>query len=162
MEAARAWHGQKEFGDGATTGTRGGRRLWAEALGGARWVLGWAGGDDEGEGDGRSYLLVANVLAGGRGFLTASGWGWGRALDAQEADYVRVEDTVLPHEDYRALDSVYQPGFSRLDTLFYRASYRSLEEAAEAKKSALASSRPAVLVSSPQIVRPAARPYAHD
>ena len=75
-EAARIWHRQ-EFDDVAGTTGTGRRRAWAEALGGAKWVLGWAGGDDDGGGDGHSFLLVANVHAGGRGFLTASGWGWG-------------------------------------------------------------------------------------
>ena len=89
----------------------------------ARWAVGWAGGDSEGEDDGHSYLLVANILAGDRGFLSVAGWGWGRALDAQEADGVHGEDTVLPNEDYQGLDNIYQTGFYPLDSRFYRAPY---------------------------------------
>ena len=74
---------------------------------------------------------------------------------------MRAEDTVLPHEDYHALDSVYQRGFSRLNTLFYRAPYRALESAAGDKAATLASSQPAVLAAGPAIlVRPSPRPYA--
>ena len=160
VEAARAWHRQ-EF-DGLTTlaANGGQRRSWRELLEGARWVIGWAGGDHEGEDNGHGYLLVANIRAGERGFLSVSGWGWGRALDAQEADYVRAEDTVLPNEDYHALDNLYQEGFRPLDSRFHRAPYSALQVAEEAKKSTLSISRSAPLISAPQIVRPAARPYA--
>lgn len=87
-EAARRWHSQN-FHDTPTKAAFGsvyGRARWVETLGGATWVVGWAGGDDDGDGDGHSFLLVANIYAGGRRFLVASGWGWRRALDAQEAD----------------------------------------------------------------------------
>lgn len=160
VEAARAWHRQ-EFEGFAKLAVGGGqRRSWRELLGGARWVIGWAGGDDEGEDDGHSYLLVANIHAGDRGFLSVAGWGWGRALDAQEADDVRAEDTVLPNEDYHGLDNLYQTGFRPLSSRFHRAPYSALQAAEKTKASTLSISRTAPVISAPQIVRPAARPYA--
>lgn len=159
VEAARAWHRQ-EFEGFAKLAANGQRRSWRELLEGARWVAGMAGGDDEGDDDDHSYLLVANILAGDRGFLSVAGWGWGRALDAQEADDVREEDTVLPNEDYHGLDSPYQAGFRPLDTRFYRAPYNALRDAEKAKETTLSTSRTAAIISAPQIVRPEARPYA--
>ena len=159
VEAARAWHRQ-EFEGFAKLAAGGQRRSWRELLGDARWVIGWAGGDSEGEDDGHSYLLVANILAGDRGFLSVAGWGWGRALDAQEAEDVRAEDTVLPNEDYQGLDNIYQTGFHPLDSRFYRAPYSALKAAEKAKETTLSISRPASVIAAPQIVRPAARPYA--
>lgn len=159
VEAARAWHRQEFEGFTKLAAGGGVRRSWRELLEGARWVAGLAGGDDEGEDDGHSYLLVANILAGDRGFLSVAGWGWGRALDAQEADDVREEDTVLPNEDYHGLDSPYQAGFRPLDSRFYRAPYRALKDAEKAKEATLSISRTAPIVSAPRIVRPEPRPY---
>ena len=59
----------------------------------------------------------------------AAGWGWGRSIDAYQANGVGAEDTVIALEDRKALDDQYAEPFKELDTRFEKASYDALDKA---------------------------------
>lgn len=152
VTAALNWHGQKEIEDNAKV-------RWAERLREAKWVIGIACGDKEEGSDG--VILVANLEASGRTFRVAAGWSVKRALDAQETDGAKAEDTVLPNVDYSNLDTVYKKSFGTLDSRFMKSPYQRLKEAAGDRRKGLAKA-PSFSVPNVAKVVPAARPYWDD
>lgn len=104
-----AWHSQVSGSDSA-------KKPWTQTLGKTRWAVGCAGGEVV---DGSSpVILLATVHTGKRDFMVAAGWAVGRSSDAIGAEDVRGTDTVVPNEDYQALDSQLQDLFEKLDSRF--------------------------------------------
>jgi len=132
---------------------------WGKNLGEARWAIGVACGDEKEGADG--VLLVANLETSGRKFRVAAGWGARRARDAQEADNVKAEDTILPKTDHVNLDLVYQKPFREHDTRFMVSTYKSLKQSKNEDRSAL-SKTPAVLVPGIKTSIPSAKPFSHE
>lgn len=110
VKAASEWHNQRSGVDAS-------QRKWSDFVGKAKWAVGIAGGDDHEGANG--YVLVAPIAGRNRDFLVAAGWGIGRSLDAQEADGVVGDDTIIHHVDYTALDSAHQSTFKQLNSLFW-------------------------------------------
>ncbi len=109
VTASVRWHGQRDAED--TMKVR-----WAERLGDAKWVVGVACGNESDGADG--VLLLVNIKVSERTFRVASGWGMKRAQDAQEADGVKAEDTVIPNTDFQNLRKQYQESFDKVDGRF--------------------------------------------
>ncbi|MBP7828369.1 MAG: hypothetical protein KA248_00480 [Kiritimatiellae bacterium] len=103
------WHSQ-------VTGSDREKRPWAHILGKTRWAVGCAGG--EVFNGSRPVILLATVHTAKRDFMVAAGWAPGRSLDALDAEGVRGTDTVIPEEDYQAIDSQFQDLFEELDSRF--------------------------------------------
>ncbi len=110
-----------------------GRKAIHEAMGDARWAVGIAGGDTEEGSEG--FLLLANLPSSDRDFMVVAGWGARRALDAQQAQDVRANDSVVHVDDYEALDPIVQDAFTALSnvTIFRRATIEGLERARRRK-----------------------------
>lgn len=152
VTAALHWHGQQEAQDSLKV-------RWADRLGKAKWVVGVACGDDEEGSDG--VILVANLEAAGRRFRVAAGWGVKRALDAQEADGAKAEDTVLPKVDFSNLDPGYQKSFSALDSRFMKSPYQKLKQA-DADRRKNVTKAPSFSIPKVAAAIPAARPHWDD
>ncbi len=121
--------------------------------------MGVACGDDTEGSDG--VLLVANLETSERKFRVAVGWGARRAHDAQEADGVEPEDTVLPNVDFSNLDPKHQKAFGTLDSRFKVSSYQRLRQTEAEERNQLRAASPVVV---PGILThvPAAKPFADD
>lgn len=126
-------------------------------FGTVKWAVGVAGGDDEEGSDG--FVLVANLKTGHRDFLVAVGWGVRRSLDAQEADGVKGKDSVMPVEDYQALDSVFQAQFRKLSSLFWISNDLSLSKI---RNAAVQDAKKSVEIFVPQVSRPVPSPKPHS
>jgi len=127
-----------------------------QVFGKVTWSVGVAGGDDD-EGS-NGFVLVAPINTGRRDLLVAAGWGVRRSLDAQEADGVRGRDSVVPVQDYDALDSVWQAPFSKLDSRFWISSGLSVSKVQNA---AIQSGKQTVEIYVPQVIRPVPSPKPH-
>jgi len=104
------WHSQ-------VSGTDSAKRAWAHILGRTRWAAACAGGEmDAGS---APVILLATIHTSKRDFMVAGGWAVGRSNDALEAEGVRGDDTVIPDEDYQALDSQLKDLFAELDSRFW-------------------------------------------
>ena len=127
-----------------------------KVFGKVTWAVGVAGGDSE-EGS-NGFVLVAPIKTGQRDFLVAAGWGVKRSLDAQEADGVKGKDSVIPVEDYGALDSVWQDQFRELDSRFWISRGLSMSKIRNATIES-AKRTPEIYV--PQVARPVPSPRPH-
>jgi hypothetical protein len=119
-----------------------------------KWTLGIAGGDaDDCSPVVNGRVLITSVSTDSRDFQIAVGWGCGMSLRAQEAKGARADDTVIPVEDYRQLDPIYQDLFVSLpDTRYYKApalTPNKLRDAVREKGRASVSSNPAIPLARP-------------
>jgi hypothetical protein len=104
------WHSQVSGKDSMN-------RLWSQILGNTRWAVACAGGKtDNGS---APVILLATVYTQDRAFMVAAGWSIGRSLDALDVKGVQGTDSVIPEEDYQALESHLQEMFAeKLDSRF--------------------------------------------
>jgi hypothetical protein len=130
------------------------------AMAGTRWSVGVAGGDNDEGSSGR--LLVANLQTAFRKFRVAAGWNVRRSLDAQQADNVVADDTVLPLVDYRGLNTDYQKAFSELpgSSIFRRATLPALKKARQSQVMGAVQQRPIVMPNIVSGIIPISRPHA--
>jgi hypothetical protein len=151
--AAMLWHDSDGTLDGRMREIR-------NAMAGTRWSVGVAGGDTEEGASGK--MLVANIQTTSRKFRVASGWNVRRSLDAQQAENVAADDTVVPVTDYNGLNSDYQLAFKDLpsSSIFKRATLTGLKKARQNQVEAISKHSAVVL---PNIIRgtiPTPKPYA--
>lgn len=149
--AAIAWH-DCDGADGRMAEIR-------KAMSGTRWAVGIAGGDaNEGS---SGQLLVANLQTRARRYRVASGWNVRRSLDAQQAENVVADDTVLPVTDYNGLNTSYQLAFRELrdSSIFRCARLDALKRARQNQISAIATSKPTVVPTITGACVPASRPF---
>ena len=120
--AALAWHDEEAAEEEQIKNIR-------KALHNGRWSIGIAGGDSE-EGS-TGHMLVADIATSNRDFRVATGWAVRRSLDAQQADYVTADDTVIHIADHGSLDPSYRDAFNPLreSAVFRRASLEGLKKA---------------------------------
>jgi hypothetical protein len=149
--AAVAWH-DCDGADGRMAEIR-------KAMSGTRWAVGIAGGDADEGSSGR--LLVANLETRARKYRVASGWNVRRSLDAQQAENVVADDTVLPITDYNGLNSSYQLAFTELrgSSLFRCARLDALKRARHNQISAIAAAKPTILPTIAGASVPASKPF---
>jgi hypothetical protein len=148
VKASSEWH---SLGRGRTsTGVN-----WGDELAGARWSVGIAGG---GEDESSGVVLIATLKGRDRDFLVAAGWSVGRSLDAQESEGVKADDTVVPDEDYSALDTPHQKPFKRHGPTFWIAHDLTIQKAEHAGIGVL-SGGTAPYVASVNRSVPSPRPY---
>ena len=153
--AAMSWHDSNGTIDGRMREIR-------EAMGSTRWSVGIAGGDGDEGASGK--MLVANIQTASRKFRVASGWNVRRSLDAQQAENVAADDTVLPLTDYNGLNGDYQSAFKDLpgSSIFKRATLAVLKKARQNQIEAISKHSPIVV---PNIIRgtiPASKPFSYD
>lgn len=129
------------------------------AMSGARWALGVAGGDEEEGSCGR--MLIANIQTGTRKYRVASGWNVRRSLDAQQAENVVADDTIVPIPDYDGLNTEYQRAFKELrgSSIFRRAALDDLKKARQNQINAIARPTPTVVPNIALGTVPASRPF---
>lgn len=132
------------------------------AMAGTRWSVGVAGGDTEEGSSGRT--LVANIQTAFRKFRVAAGWNVRRSLDAQQADNVVADDTVLPVTDYDGLNSDYQKAFNDLpgSSIFRRATLSALKKARQNQIGSAVQQRPIVMPNIVSGIIPVSKPHAND
>lgn len=149
--AAIAWHD--------CDGINGRMAEIRRAMSGTRWAVGIAGGDTTEGFSGR--LLIANLQTRARQYRVASGWNVRRSLDAQQAENVVADDTVLPTIDYNGLNHSYQLAFKELrDSSLYRcARLEALKRARQNQITAIATAKPTVLPTISGASVPASKPF---
>jgi hypothetical protein len=131
------------------------------AMSGARWALGVAGGDEEEGSCGR--MLIANIQTEKRKYRVASGWNVRRSLDAQQAENVVADDTVLPIPDYDGLNTEYQRAFKELraSSTFRCATLDALKNAQQNQIKAVSTTKPSVLPNITLGTIPASKPFGY-
>lgn len=150
--SATFWHEQQGLENA-------GKVKWGTYLGEAKWAVGVACGDEDEGSDG--VILVANLETSGRKFRVAAGWSVRRARDAQEADLVKAEDTVIPKTDHENLDFIYQKPFREHDSRFMISTFKDLKSAQDDDQKALRRP-PSVHVAGVSMGIPSAKPFSHD
>lgn len=136
------------------------QRWLSDLLAKATWAVGCAGGDVD-DGDDAPIMLVAVLRGRERNYLVAAGWAAGRSWDALEVDGLAGGNTVIPKEDWGALESHRQALFKELDSRF-RVSVRP-PDYDEIRQLLVRSAREPkqIVVGASSLVIPGARHFGH-
>lgn len=153
--AAITWHDCDGEDDGRIQEIR-------TAMEGTRWAIGVAGGDEDEGSSGR--MLIANIRTAARKYRVASGWNVRRSLDAQQADNVVADDTVVHITDYDGLNTNYQIAFKELrdSTIFRCAKLAALKRV---RQNQIAAMSVQTSVTVPNIIAgaiPPSRPFGNE
>ncbi len=124
----------------------------------SKWNISIGGGNSQEGNDG--FILVAQIKAGNRAFLIASGWSVGITLKALETNGVIGNDTVMHNVDYHALKDCFKSLFSRHGSNFRKSNNLAEHDLhKQVIKKACATISPVVSINGRKAIMPVAKPH---